>query len=674
MAKLAKRVALIGLDCCMPTLLQKYIDEGAVPNLAKLAEKGTFAECCLGALPTITPPNWATIATGAWPGTHGVTCFHYHQPGTNPDNTNIFQSWSSNRWQAEPIWDAADKAGKKCIVLTFPGSWPSHMKNGVIVSGDGFIPGDHRDGMPHLDAEFGLSQDFVISNRFGAWTQRGDIVDADGWKNIPDDIADEDPLSLTFTLPAKGVKEDLSHIVWQLLIYKKPGEDDYTQVAVCTQKDWNTAFAHLGPKEWSKKCVTTLKLKGGEEKEVFFRFKNMELDPDGEEVRTFMGAMITTDGDWCSRPELAAKILNGDACLHRSGGMHLYMTGKVIDLETYLEISEELTKWLTQAATNLMDAIPDWDLFYMHSHPIDWYYHAEITNMALEGESKAKTDAWYGHKRIFMSEDKMVGKIVEKAGKDTLVGIVSDHGATPDGPVFNPFEALIQAGLATREVVTNAHEADDPNTALLAKVLGHTIEKINWAKTRAVPQRETYVYINLKGRDPNGIVDPKDYEQTQLEIIDALYAYRDPNMGNRRPVALAITKRDAAVLGLYGDRIGDVIYTIYPEWGAQHGPILPTAVSKPLGETKTTFILSGPNIKKGYRITRPNRLVDLVPTLCYCSGLPYPINAEGAVVYEALQDPNIYVEEINKLKASLESMERAMNRDTHEPWDKHDCA
>jgi len=547
------------------------------------------------------------------------------------------------------------------------------MKNGVIISGDGFIPGDHRDGKPHLDSEFGLSQDFVISNRFGAWTQRGDIVDADGWKNIPAEIAGGDPLSLTFTLPAKGVKEDLSHIIWHLLVYKNPGSDSYTQVALCTEKDYKTAFAHLGPKEWSKKCVTTLTLKNGDKKEVFFRFKNMELDPEGEEIRTFCGAMITTDGDWCSRPELAAKILDGDACLHRSGGMHMYMTGRVIDLETYLEISEELSRWLAQAACNLMEAIPDWSLFYMHSHPIDWYYHAAITDMAY-GEGETKEKAWNGHRRIFMSEDRMVGKIVEKAGKDTLVGLVSDHGASPDGPVFNPFEALIAADLATREAVTDAKEADNPNTALLAKVLGHTIEKINWQKTKAVPQRETYVYVNLKGRDPNGIVDPADYEKVQQEIIDALYAYRDPNMGNRRPVALALTKQDAKVLGLYGDRIGDVVYAIYPDWGAQHGPILPTAVSKPLGEIKTIFILSGPGIKKGYRIKRPNRLVDLVPTLCFCGGLPYPTTAEGAVVYEALQDPNIYLSEIEKLRDSLASMEAAMKRDTREPWDKHDCA
>jgi predicted AlkP superfamily phosphohydrolase/phosphomutase len=168
--------------------------------------------------------------------------------------------------------------------------------------------------------------------------------------------------------------------------------------------------------------------------------------------------------------------------------MHLYMTGKVIDLETYLEISEELTRWLTQAATNLMDAIPDWELFYMHSHPIDWYYHAEITNMALEDDSKAKQDAWYGHKRIFQSEDKMVGKLMEKAGEDTLFAIVSDHGATPDGTTFNPFEALIAAGLASREAVTDAKEADNPTAALLAKVLGHTIEKNQFGKN---PRRST---------------------------------------------------------------------------------------------------------------------------------------------------------------------------------------
>ena len=55
-------------------------------------------------------------------------------------------------------------------------------------------------------------------------------------------------------------------------------------------------------------------------------------------------------------------------------------------------------------------------------------------------------------------------------------------------------------------------------------------------KSKCFPQRTMYIYINLKGRDPEGIVEPADYEKVQQQIIDALYSYVDPATGQRRAV------------------------------------------------------------------------------------------------------------------------------------------
>ena len=95
MANIPKKVMVIGLDCALPHLLEKHIAEGHLPTFKKLIDAGVMADNCLVPYPTITPPNWASIATGAWPGTHGITDFHYHQLGTTPTNYNTFQSFSS---------------------------------------------------------------------------------------------------------------------------------------------------------------------------------------------------------------------------------------------------------------------------------------------------------------------------------------------------------------------------------------------------------------------------------------------------------------------------------------------------------------------------------------------------------------------------------------------------
>jgi predicted AlkP superfamily phosphohydrolase/phosphomutase len=117
-----KKVAVIGLDCALPHLIEKHIAEGHLPTFKKLIEGGIMADNCLVPFPTVTPPNWATIATGAWAGTHGITDFTMHKPGTTPDNSNVEAAFSSERCQAEYIWDAIDKVGKRSIVLNYPGS------------------------------------------------------------------------------------------------------------------------------------------------------------------------------------------------------------------------------------------------------------------------------------------------------------------------------------------------------------------------------------------------------------------------------------------------------------------------------------------------------------------------------------------------------------------------
>ena len=59
------------------------------------------------------------------------------------------------------------------------------------------------------------------------------------------------------------------------------------------------------------------------------------------------------------------------------------------------------------------------------------------------------------------------------------------------------------------------------------------------------------------------------------------------------------------------------------------------------GSLKNLLMFRGPNIKKGYRYTRPRWLADIVPTLCYMTGGPVPADAEGAPIYQIMEDPNM---------------------------------
>ncbi|HEX30286.1 TPA: hypothetical protein ENG04_09425, partial [Candidatus Poribacteria bacterium] len=227
--------------------------------------------------------------------------------------------------------------------------------------------------------------------------------------------------------------------------------------------------------------------------------------------------------------------------------------------------------------------------------------------------------------------------------EETLVILVSDHGAKATTHRFQVARVLEEAGLLVFRQTEEGRRA------------------VDWSRTKAIQQRSCYIYVNLKGRDPQGIVDPEDYEKVQEEIIHALYNYTDPETG-KKPIALALKKQDARIIGLYGDRIGDVVYAITPDFGGQHGPHLPTARFG-LGDLRGLFVMSGPGVKKGEILKRTVHLEDVVPTICYLAELPVPEHAEGAILYQALEDPNLKLNEMKKLRKNYERLQSAFEKE-----------
>lgn len=639
--KKPKKVAVIGLDCALTHLIEKHIEEGYLPTFKKLFDQGVVTENGLAPYPTVTPPNWATIGTGAWAGTHGVGYFQVHIPGTSPHSLNTVAAFSSERVKAEYLWDALDKLGKKSIVLNYPGAWPSNMKNGIVVGGSGLMVGEHRDGLPALDSVVDLCKAQLVTTGIYPTAIRETFEDAEGWQNVPE--MGEDPLEMEFQLLFPDSQREPAETTWYILV-RQVDDEGYTVATLSPSRDFNGAFCTLGVGQWSSRIVTNIKMKDGSEAEVFFRCKLIELSDDSEDFRFYIGDLCATSG-WSSPAEIAREVVSEEGTFAFSGGIIGLLLGW-FDHDTYAELNQQYSQFLADAACSLMKS-HEWDLFCMHSHPPDYVYHALLTDIdpATCPDEEKRKKAWETHRKIYETQDRMIAQILETAGEDTLVILVSDHGATPDGPVFNPFDALEPAGLAVQPELKREDklaEFGDRFGALGAALKSRGMVP-DLSRSKALPQRSLFVYVNLKGRDPDGIVDPQDYEKVQQEIIDALVTYRDPETG-QRPVALALSKQDARILGLYGDDVGDVVYAVYPWFGSQHGQILPTA-EYGMGSLKVLFTFTGPGIKKGVRIERNAWLTDMVPTICYLMNWPVPEDAEGAVLYQIFEDPNFRLAE-----------------------------
>ena len=627
-----KKVALIGIDAPIPKRIYKYVKEGKLLHLGRLIKEGVFAENCLVPHPTITPPNWTTIVTGAWPGTHGITGFSIHFPG-EPLN-KMHQAFLSEYCRAQYIWNAAEDVGKKCIIFNYPSTWPTTLKNGIQVGGAGLSINEWRLRGSQFEVSLGAEQAFTTEEYPRA--SQIELTEAKEWENMPaHKRALEAPLKIIFPMAYYPVEEP----IWWLLVLDTKGKG-FDKVILAKEKDAGSPMAEISQGEWSGRIRETFETDKGA-KDALFMVKLVELSRDAAKLRLYF-TPISCLSDW-SFPEDIAKELE-TVC----EGFPMANVGirplalEWIDLETYVEVKELENKWTTAAIEYLLTH-KEWDLFFMHNHITDWAYHRFLDDMepltAKDPDRVAEFQA--ADLRLYEIFDEQVGKILEIAGKDALIIITSDHGAVPSVGPFVVRPILEKAGLVVTKKDSETGE-----------------ELVDWSKTRAWQSVAAQVFVNLKGRDPEGFVEPgEEYEKVCEEIIAALYDYVDEKTG-LRPVVFALKNKDARILGTYGDMAGDVLFAIRPEFGGSHGVHITTGEFG-VGSVRGLFIMAGPGVKKGQVLKRNVWLTDITPTICHLAELPVPRDCEGAIIYQALSNPNAKLEELEKLRTNYRRLEQA---------------
>ena len=622
----ASRAALLGFDCAIPKRLEALIEEGSLPNFKKFKEGGAYMTEGYN-LPTVTPPSWASICTGAYPRTHGVEDYYYYVEGRSLEHKKTVQGFGSTILTAETIWDCWDKVGKKCVVVNYPMAWPSKMQNGVMVMGEGISPAERRwmaEGNAHREY---LASESVISTEFYPFGVQTSFDNAKGWKNLP---PCDEALAFEVTVVFKESMDPIHSQVWYGLTWES-GDDGFDTMAICPEKDYSKAFFTIKPGQWSEPVVHTFVAKDGDrELKGTFRCKLLSLADDAEDFKLYVTG-ISGHGGFISPPEAGKDIDFSKDVIANDIGLVAFMHG-VLDMDSVVELTQFHSDWLINVASSLLQANPDWDLFYLHSHPIDWFYHGWMSEMD-SSDPVVRKRAYDMERRIYQVEDRFLGKMMELLGDQTIVCITSDHGATPMGPILNTAEALKAKGLCHYEPKKSDNYWD------IYEATEGFDYVLDVEKSLAVPQRYMFVYVNLKDKYPGGIVEAKDYEKVRGQIIDALLDYRHPDTGER-PVLLAVRKEDANVFGMGGAQAGDVVYVLKPEYMAEHGYGFPTGESG-CGSLKNILLFKGPNVKKGFTYTRPRWLADIVPTLCYATGNPVPADTEGAILYQILEDPNL---------------------------------
>lgn len=123
------QVLVIGLDGATFDLIHPLIAQGFLPNLRSLISKGASSQLS-STIPPVTASAWTSFMTGKNPGKHGLFDFMRRRPDSY-DLTPV----SSHDRDGKAVWEIASEAGKQCIVMGVPVTYPPTPLNGLMVTG-----------------------------------------------------------------------------------------------------------------------------------------------------------------------------------------------------------------------------------------------------------------------------------------------------------------------------------------------------------------------------------------------------------------------------------------------------------------------------------------------------------------------------------------------------------
>jgi predicted AlkP superfamily phosphohydrolase/phosphomutase len=137
------RTFVVGLDGASWRLLDPWIEDGTLPNLAALREESTWAEN-RSCLPPVTFPNWKCYAAGKDPGGFGV--FWFESVDLATERIDVVDS---SDFHTAELWDYLADEGRSVGVVNMPTMYPPREIDGggdafVVAGGPGAVEGEYR--------------------------------------------------------------------------------------------------------------------------------------------------------------------------------------------------------------------------------------------------------------------------------------------------------------------------------------------------------------------------------------------------------------------------------------------------------------------------------------------------------------------------------------------------
>jgi len=608
-----KKVIVIGLDGLEPKIVEPMLDAGALPNLARLRAQGGYSR--IGTTyPAQTPVAWSTFATGVNPGGHGIFDFIRRDPKTYlPDfSLNRYEQKNAfvppravNLRRGTPVWELLSVAGIPSTILRCPCTYPSDHIRGRMLAGV---------GVPDLRGGLGTSTFYSSAEN----------VKARESENVMHVQGEGDGEIVTQILGPRNPKTR-SNIVSEITIQADPAAK-----RIILRSDGEPKILEVREGEWSD--WLKVKFKAGLLQSVrgMVRFYLVRLEP----IFELYASPVNFDPDApmfpISFPAEYAKKLGQELGTFYTTGMvedHNGLENGRFDEGAYLQQCEGVLREREKMMLYELERFNEGLFFCLFDTPdrvqhMFWRFGEHGHPANHKGGASDMTNVIEEHYR---SCDAIVGKAMQYADEQTLFIVLSDHGMNSFQRGVHINTWLHDSGLlALRNGVKPGPEA------------GEFFHNVDWSRTSAYAVGLGSIYLNVKGREGNGIVEAGEADALKAAICKGLTGLGDPMRGK---VAIrSVVRREDIYSGPYADESPDLLVNFSDgyrvSWATALGGVPEGHFEDNVKKWSGDHIIDPSLVPGVLFMSRAFRaenahLIDLAPTILEGLGLPKGPAMEG---------------------------------------------
>jgi predicted AlkP superfamily phosphohydrolase/phosphomutase len=614
------RVVIVGIDGMDPELATRWMRQGKLPHLARLAKMGTFRP-----LSTTHPPAslvaWSSFLTGVNPGKHNIFDVvsrdrHTYRPCVSSARV-LIPGRRRFPWirreplevkalrKSRPFWHLLGEAGIASSILRVPATFPPEEFNGVLLAGQ---------GVPDLRGTQGTSSLFTSRDGSGG-RQEGCAVlplvqESDSWRGeLP---GPENPFS----------RDESADLTLAFRLIPETTAAGAMGRRAVVEMDGQRIALRIG--KYSEWIPVRYRARRGARLDGICRMYLKSLQPVVELYATPVqidpcrpAMLVSHPADYSVRlgelygPFATLGLAEDTAALDHGALDEKAFLEQCYQVHAereriFFDELEKTPRGLCAGVFDICDRVQH--MFWRRLEP---------------RREQAEPPEPTAIELLYLRLDALVGRVLEGAGKDALVMVVSAHGCKLFRRSFNLNAWLHQHGYLT--LVSGSTVSEEG------------FRQVDWQRTRAYGLGFNGLYLNRAGRERHGTVQPGAEADALLrELRERLRALRDP--ANEQAVLRDVYEPWEVYEGPYSENAPDLLLGYAPGFGPA-----PEAVSGAvMGEVfrENTRAWSGdhacdprdvPGVLFANRVIRgeEHSIVDVAPTILQLFGLPVPRYMDG---------------------------------------------